>query len=94
MDVEEMQLEEQRAASTLEQRLLSGRLTPLERLTRMASMPDLKLMRRSPLPLGGPNLGHLPRPLTGSGDPPGALPVRISPGRPTGSMTRTLTATF
>jgi hypothetical protein len=88
MDVEAMQLEELRAVSTLEQRLLSGRIAPMEHLARMASMPDLKLMRRRNFP-----------PLDGSSPGPspagGLLPVRHSLERQRGNyLSRTLTATF
>jgi hypothetical protein len=48
MDAEEQQLEEQRTLSTLEQRLLSGRVSPLAALARAGSLPSgLWLGRRS-----------------------------------------------
>jgi hypothetical protein len=48
MDAEEQQLEEQRTLSTLEQRLLSGRVSPLASLVRGGSLPsDLWLGYRS-----------------------------------------------
>jgi hypothetical protein len=48
MDVEEQQLEEQRTLSTLEQRWLNDRVSPLASLARTGSLPsDLWLGRRS-----------------------------------------------
>lgn len=47
MDAAEMQLEEKRLELTIESRIMSGRLTPLDRLMRGMSQPNMWLGRTS-----------------------------------------------
>jgi len=97
MDVQEIQLEELRTVSTLEQRLLSGRIAPLDNLARMASLPNLRLGRRSTN--ASSLMGASPDVSVRAGVYSAAVGTRAHGNTSSGggqdrSLPRTLTATF